>query len=52
MIKTEKKKSTERELNINGTKIRIVSIFSEKTKLESAMKNIVARKISEHKKAS
>ena len=39
--------SIEREIVINNTKIRVKSIFTGKTSLDSAMKNIVARKISD-----
>ena len=37
----------EREIVINNTKIRVKSIFTGRTSLDSAMKNIVARKISD-----
>jgi len=39
----------EREIVINNTKIRVKSIFTGKTSLDRAMKNIVARRISDFK---
>ncbi|MCL2285027.1 MAG: hypothetical protein FWC32_01530 [Firmicutes bacterium] len=56
MTKTEKSASdklfAERDLVINGTKFRVQSVFNEKVELESAIKNVVVRKMSEHEKAS
>ncbi len=39
----------ERELVINNTRIHVKSVFAGKTSLDRAMKNIVARKISDSK---
>ena len=44
--------SVERSIKINDVKFRVKSIFSGKVELESAIKNIVIRRMSEHKKAS
>jgi len=39
----------EREVVVNNTKVHIKSIFAGKTSLDKALKNIVARKISDAK---
>ena len=41
--------SNEREIVINNIKIHVRSIFTGKTSLDRAMKNIVVRKISDSK---
>lgn len=48
-VKTECNNAIERDIIVNNTKIHIKSIFTGKTSLYIAMKNIVARKISDSK---